>query len=236
MALSTRLNLPIWRQRKPWVRRLARTLFVLAGLVLVLVLFREPILVGLAARLDVGADPTGQFDAVYVVAGGEDHRAPKAATLYTAGLTDTLVTTGELVPTALKSAGIPWPEARLNAYVAQQHGVPAAHIRQLPQSTSTFEEIQLIYADSRLRGYKRIALVSSWYHLRRIRWVMRRVQAQAAESGMGESDMGESDAAEIVYVAAATATHSPANWWRSEEGLLAVNNEYMKQIFYTLNY
>lgn len=65
-------------------------------------------------------------------------------------------------------------------------------------------------------------MVSTEFHLRRVRWVFRR-----NFKGTGIT---------VLVQPAQSRRYDAARWWASEEGLLMVNNEYVKLAYYLLRY
>lgn len=69
---------------------------------------------------------------------------------------------------------------------------------------------------------KKIALVTSWFHTRRARWIFRRIFRD--------------DNVEVVTFLTAAAGVDGTNWWTSEESGFAVINEYIKWVYYLTHY
>ena len=155
-------------------------------------------------------------DAIVVLGGGSE-RLKTAVSLYEQGKAPEIWYTGNYTP-----VGQLYPiEAQLARQAAIDMGVPADAIHLLP-TTSTWEDGQQIAAYARQRGVKSILLVTSWYHGRRGVCVVRH---HLAGTGI-----------QLSFQAASNATFGPDNWWRNEEGLIAVVNEYIKFAFYWVHY
>ena len=64
---------------------------------------------------------------------------------------------------------------------------------------------------------KKVILVTSWYHSSRAEWIFKKVNSFGLEIISAPNEI-------------------PKNWWRHEESFLRVFNEYLKWIYYLLNY
>jgi uncharacterized SAM-binding protein YcdF (DUF218 family) len=150
-------------------------LFTLAGNRLV-----GDTLMGWLERNYAAIDPLQQapFDAIAVLGGGVELRAngrPElsiigdrvvlAVLMYRRGLVDTLVTTG------------PWedlPDGRVRSYPAaeaemfEELGVPRAHILPVTGPRATSGEIAALAGLVKDRGWKRVGVMTSAWHLRRV--------------------------------------------------------------------
>ncbi len=182
---------------------------------------RAPLLRGVASFL-VKEDPLCHVDAVYVLGGASVHRGEEAGTVYRAGCSDRFRFTGEPVPTALEVEGLDRTEAQQTRLVAVRNGVPDSLALALNVGTSTYEEAGFILKDALASGCDTVMIVSSRFHLRRIAFVFRK---RFREKGIT-----------VVLHGARNGDFEDATWWRSEEGLLMVNNEYVKLIYYWLKY
>ena len=130
--------------------------------------------------------------------------------------------TGAPIPQTLRAAGMELTEAVLTRSAAIEAGADGARIKALPVGTSTWEEAGAILDHARSNGFDTITIVSTEFHLRRVRRVFRK---RFAGSGIA---VGLSAAYSLHY--------DPDRWWVSEEGLLMVNNEYVKLGYYLVRY
>ena len=182
---------------------------------------RAPLLRSVASFLEK-EDPLRHVDAVYVLGGASDHRGEEAGAVYRAGWSDRFLFTGAPVPKALKVEGIERTEAEQTRLVAVRNGVPDSLTVALNVGTSTYEEAGFILSDALASGCDTVMIVSSGFHLRRIAFVFRK---RFREKGIT-----------VVLHGARNGDFEDATWWRSEEGLLMVNNEYVKLMYYWLKY
>ena len=103
-------------------------------------------------------------------------------------------------------------------------GVDSAAVQPLQRGTSTFEESEEILGYSVAEGYRSIIVVSSKFHTRRIRSVFK--------------DKFKAEGIDVVVIGANPApdTYTIDEWWLDEQGLIFVNNEYVKSVYYWLRY
>lgn len=141
------------------------------------------------ARLQRGysaLDPfdQGQFDAVLVLGGGVDvsgdgrpmlsavgDRVVLAVRLFRAGRTPLLVTSGPYLP--LPGGGVASTPAA-TAAIWRQLGVPEENIGLLEGPRTTTDEILALRTAAAERGWRRVGLLSSAWHLRRAMGLCRR--------------------------------------------------------------
>lgn len=156
-------------------------------------------------------------EAIVVLAGGGPERLCYGMELFERGLAPELWYTGDK-PFEARSDFMDSEQA---LSLALRRGVPKEKIRILP-STSTWEDGKSISSLAREKKIKSLLLVTSWYHTRRAVRVMRHY---VADTNM------------IVYVSSSTnLPFTPDNWWRDEEGLVAVVNEMIKTALYWRRY
>ncbi|MEC8624128.1 MAG: ElyC/SanA/YdcF family protein [Bdellovibrionota bacterium] len=90
---------------------------------------------------------------------------------------------------------------------------------QKTRNTSTFDEakVLLLAIKERFPNAKKVILVTSWYHSSRAEWIFKKVNSFGIE---------------IISVP----NEMPKNWWEKEAAFLSVFNEYLKWVYYLLNY
>ena len=93
-------------------------------------------------------------DALIVLGGGPDERTARAAELYKAGAAPVILVSGI-------------GDCDINAWVLKHAGVPATAIFREFRSNSTLENAKFAIPLLRLRGARRVIIVTSWYHSRR---------------------------------------------------------------------
>ena len=169
----------------------------------------------LGRALEAPSNPA-PAQAIAVLAGGRS-RLGQAVTLFRQGFASELWYTGDT-----PQGEDPFEtDGQLARRAAIDMGVPERAIHTL-SSTSTWEDAQQIAAYAHSRGTKSILLVTSWYHARRGLCAIRHHL--------------EGTGIRVSFQAAYNTTFGPDNWWRTEEGLMDVVNEYIKIGFYWFHY
>ena len=177
-----------------------------------------------AGRVLVRSDPLpAHADAIVVLAGSISDRVVEAADLYRAGVAPRVVVTRERVPRgdwALRARGVRLPESSEQMVAALEAlGVPRGAIEVIPRrATSTDSEARTIarWACARVRS---VVLVTSRYHSRRARMILR--QAMAPE----------------IAIAVRPSRHDPfdpGRWWRDRRDAKVVLSELEKLAHYWL--
>lgn len=192
-----------------------------AVIVLVLFLFRGPILRGLGNFLSP-EDELARVEALFVLGGNSFDRGNEAAILFHDDWTDRLVCSGGNIPTVLSALDIPLYEHQITRQLLTNEGIDSTKIDVLTTATSTWEEAQEIVAYCQKNQIKNAMVLSSKFHLRRVR----RVFAKAFEN----SDT------KIIFHGAPSSDYDENEWWKSEGGLIMLNNEYVKLFYYFIKY
>jgi uncharacterized SAM-binding protein YcdF (DUF218 family) len=201
--------------------RLLLGLVAIGILMALLWAFRYPVLRGVGNFL-ITADAIEPSDAVYALGGSPLERGAEAAHLLRAGMAPVAYCTGLNVPASLQAEGLLITEAEQTRKVALKAGAHPAQVELLVVGTSTWEESEAILLHARQQGYKSIILVSTEFHLRRVGRVFRK---RFAREGV-----------DVRLHAAPSVAYNSERWWESEEGLLMVNNEYVKLLYYWIKY
>jgi uncharacterized SAM-binding protein YcdF (DUF218 family) len=184
--------------------------------------FHAWLLRGLGAWLVV-SEPLRPADAIVVLAGGTPQREIAAADLFRQGLAPRVVLSLALIPrhhAALVGLGIrphePQAEARL---VLEGHGVPASAILALKVPVKITEaELALVRETVEAAGLRRVILVSSADHGRRIKMIW--------------ADVGGS--VEALVYSVRDETFLPDRWWRDRRMIELLLHEYLGITAYRL--
>ena len=187
-------------------RRALGCLGACAAAVILLLALHGPVLRAAGAWLCVRTPMPRRADIIYVYAGGEYERDPYAAALFKKGVAPRVMTAGHLKHDKLAALGLDYTDAEVNTRVLQRHGVPRNRIVRVDHGASTWDETKELHSYMKQRGLRSAVLVTSNFHTRRVR--------MAAPSPVTNLDA----------------------WWKSEEDLITVNDEYLKLLFYFLNY
>lgn len=104
-------------------------------------------------------------------------------------------------------------------------GVPLQSVDVLMQPVaSTYEEAEAVRDYAQQRGLRSILIVTSAYHSRRALWVFSKV---FRDTGIRVG---------LKAVATGKESPEPATWWLSVRGWRLVPTEYVKMIYYMINY
>lgn len=202
-------------------RRLIISLLLLLALIIVLFLFKNNILRSLGNFL-ICEDPIQKSTYTFVLSGGPWDRGNEAVKIFKTGFTDTLVCTGENIPHDFKALGLEMFESEITEKNMVRHGVPQGNIILIKKGTSTQEESDIILQFCKSRNAKQAIIISTDFHTRRVTQVFKKKFANAG--------------IEIIVHAAPSSNYDAQNWWTDENGLIALNNEYIKQLYYLLKY
>jgi len=204
-----------WPRRLLW---LAVFCFLLSAFCFV---FRAPLLTGLANAWIVN-DPLAKADAIVVLGGGLETRPFEAARLYHDGLAPRILLMDvKLTPTT--KLGITSPEKDLTRQVLLKQEVPdSACITVGHGVASTYDESRTVRAWLVTNHASRIIIPTDLFHTRRVRWLFHKEL-----KGTGTT---------VTVRAVAPTEYSASNWWTHEEGLIAFQNEVIKDLYYHLKY
>jgi uncharacterized SAM-binding protein YcdF (DUF218 family) len=210
------------KPRRPWSKVLvtSATLILLAVLVWT---FRIPILTGIGNYLVVN-DQLQLADIIFVLNGDFNTRPFFASDLYKQGLAPLVgIARAEDLP-ATKLGLVP-NDTDVSIGVIKTLGVPADKIIVLPFPggvTSTFDEATALHDYIESNNIQRVILVTSAFHTRRARWIFNRELSELPVT--------------LEMAAAPNVGFNSTNWWKNEEGLITLNNEYVKLVYYFLKY
>ena len=197
-------------------RRLAVAALAAAALVVLAAAAHRPAL-RLVGRALVVEDALAPADAVVIMAGGIPTREATAAGLYRKGWAPLVVLSNDFTPARVRdliALGVRrldyQGEARL---VLEKYGVPPNAIVALSVPVKTTEaELRLVAEAAQARGWRRIILVTSPEHSRRVRLVWTR---QAPGNIEGRVALVQAD------------DFLEDGWWRKRRQAEAVLHEYL---------
>lgn len=201
--------------------RWAKAAIAVFALFILLILFRVPLMRSIGSYL-IDDTEAVQCDMIFVLGGNSYDRGKEAAKLYENELTESLVCTGGNVPNVLEALDTLLYEAEITKQLLINWGVNQEHIDALTSSTSTQEESEEILEYCIKSSVKRIGILSSKFHLRRTRNVFENTFAN--------------EEVELYFFGAPSSVYSEEEWWKSEEGMIMVNNEYMKLLYYFIKH
>jgi len=206
-------------------RKVLRKILIVLGSVLIAALLtymvRRPIMRMFGNYL-IQEDELSQCDALFVLSGNPKDRAMESARLFKAGFAPKVICTGESVHRILLVVGDSTDEAGLSRMELMAAGIPDNQIEVLHIGTSTREESEAILAYCKIKGLKKIMVVSDKFHTNRIDYAFR--------------DVFEDAGIQLVLRGSPSNAYSESNWWANEEGLIMVNNEYIKLLYYYIRH
>ena len=208
----------MWRTLK----KLAAVFVCLLVIAAAIYLLRFPILRAASGYLMYNT-PLEKADVVFVFSGSPFDRGRKAAQLLKDNWAPRAVCTGEIYPGDIKALGSKLRESDLTRSMIASQGVDTTRVSVAPVGTSSFEEAQFIYRYCKEHKIKSAILVSNSLHMRRIYWTMEHLRTAQ-------------DSVVLQYAGAPASEYSEMEWWKNERGLIFVNNEYVKLVYYWLKY
>lgn len=205
------------------LRTILATGAVLLALLLLVLAFHAPILTGIANYLII-SDNLQPADAIFLLNSDVNTRPFRASELYKQGLAPVIIIArSENTPTV--DMGLMPNDTDVSVGVMKKLGVPPEQITVLPIPggvTSTFDEAEVLRQYIQAHPIHRIILVTSAFHTRRVRWIFEKTLAGLP--------------IELEMVAVPYAGFNQNNWWKNEVGLITLNNEYIKLIYYFFKY
>ncbi|MEZ4799107.1 MAG: YdcF family protein [Flavobacteriales bacterium] len=151
--------------------------------------------------------------------GGDSYmRGNEAIALYQKDTTLQFIVTGGNQPEKIQALDTTMYEAELTRHWMVNEGVPVDHIVALTKSTSTREEASEVLVYCKEHHFKHVTILSSDYHLRRVRWVF--------------EDLFTENNIQTRYHGAKADGFEKDSWWKNESGMIITNNEYIKLLYY----
>ena len=203
--------------KKRWVQFLA-IVFIFLFLTIV---FRNSILRGMGNFL-IKEDAIEKCDAIVVLSGNAMDRATEAALLYKQGIAKQIICTGNNQSSDFEILHLKEKESDVSKLRMIEMGVPDSVITVVHEGTSTLEEGEAVLKYCQTHQLKSCMILSSKFHTRRINYVF-------------DKKFKNSPVKILVHGAPPT-KYKIETWWKGEEGLLFVYDEYIKLIYYQLKY
>ena len=186
------------------------------------IVFRTSVLRGVGGFL-IEEDQLVQSDAIFVLGGNIFDRSTHGVYLYQQHYADTIIPLGEVVEKILLTTNDKKPDAVLSQYyMINELNTPSSAVKPIIKGTSTKEEAEAILEYAVANEYKRIIVVSDKFHLKRISYTFKEL---FKEKGI-----------EVLLSGAPNSSYREDFWWKYESGLIMVNNEYVKLMYYFLRY
>ncbi len=199
-------------------------IFIFSSLLIVCVagyFFREPALLTMATFL-IREDSLQDVDALFVLSGGGYDRGNEAVNIYRKGYVKSIVCTGGNPVYEFRVFNIDTLESDMTVANLKRQQIPDSVIVVLREGTSTNEEAAIIFKYCKQQGLKRILVLSSKIHSRRVKKVF--------------TKQFKDESIKVFVRGAFSSRYNEMLWWQSEDGLIALNNEWVKTAYYWLKY
>lgn len=202
-------------------RRLAVSLVVVCALLACAWWLRAPLLSGFASDWVVD-EPLAKADAIVIPGGRPDLRAVEAARLYQQGLAPRILYMDVRLSPSSELGIIP-SEREQTRRLLLSNNVPESAMTAIGHAVvNTYDESMAVRDWMASSGLHSVIITTDLSHTRRVRWLFKKEL-----KGMS---------AEIRVHAIQPKEYSVTNWWQHEEGLIAFQNEFLKDIYYHLKY
>lgn len=169
----------------------------------------------------ISEDEPVRCEAIFVLGGDSYDRGNYAIKLFEKGFSNKIICVGENIPNIFKSLGITYSESEVTKLTIQK-AVPENKIEVLKTGTSTMEEARAIVKYCLTHEIGKAIVITSRFHTRRVRKVF--------------EPLSKPHNVQLLIAGAPSSVYSEKEWWKSEEGLIMVNNEYVKLMYYAFKY
>jgi len=214
---------PFRGDKKQPLRNILATGALLLLLIILAFAFRSQILTGFADYLVIN-DKLQPADVIFLLNSAFDTRPFRAGELYLQGLAP-LIVIARAENTPVVDLGLVPNDTDISVGVMEKLGVPPEKIIILPVpggATSTFDEADALKQYVETNQVQRIILVTSAFHTRRARWIFDKAFSELPVT--------------LEMAAVPYKGFDQTNWWKNETGLITLNNEYIKLVYYWFKY
>jgi uncharacterized SAM-binding protein YcdF (DUF218 family) len=182
--------------------------------------YRVPLFTSLARAWEVNEKPM-ESDAIIVLGGGLNTRPFEAVRLYNQHLAPRILI-AEVRPSPVSDLGVAPRETDYSRQVLIKLGVPAEAITTFGHDvTSTFDEATALHDWLLAQSATRVIIPTDFTHTRRVAWLMKHSLPPGTK---------------VYTVSTPSLTYDQTNWWQREDGVIALQNEVIKNIYYRLKY
>jgi uncharacterized SAM-binding protein YcdF (DUF218 family) len=207
--------------KKLWSKSWFKVLTFLFALLIIFILSLNTIFRGVGKWLNA-TDAPEQTEMCFVLGGNSYERGIAASDLYKQFPQQKFTATGGNYPYQILCLDTTMLECELTRHFMISRGVPETQIDTLSSAHSTMDESNEILVWCKANNAKHITVISSAFHMRRVRMVF--------------EDKFEEAGIKISFHGAAPIEYNELNWWQNEEGLLMTNNELVKIFYYAIKY
>jgi hypothetical protein len=175
-----------------------------------------------AADLWIVSDPVTPADAVVVLGGGLGVRPFVAAGLYRQGIVHKIVVS-QVAEERFVNLGVVPGHTEVNRKILSQLGVPDTAIETFGMANkNTADEAASLKDWANLNASSVLIIPTEIFAARRVRWIF---QHEFAEKSV-----------RIEVPSFEPERYSRGEWWKTEDGMIAFQNEVVKYIYYRLKY
>ena len=196
-------------------------LSVLLALLIIFILSLNSIFRGIGKWLNA-TDAPEQTEMCFVLGGNSYERGIAATEIYKQFPQQKFTATGGNYPYQILCLDTTMLECELTRHFMISQGVPETQIDTLSSAHSTMDESNEILIWCKANKAKHITVISSAFHMRRVRMVF--------------EDKFEEAGIKINFHGAAPIEYNELNWWQNEEGLIMTNIELVKIFYYAIKY
>jgi vancomycin permeability regulator SanA len=175
-----------------------------------------------SAKFLIEEDSEQSCQVAFVLSGNSIDRGKKAVELFKEGKIKKIVCPGGNLHPLFEAMGFHFLESEVTKKAMVKMGIPDSCIELVPFGTSTREEVSLIMDYCHKHQRDTAMIISSEFHTRRIHYSLKK---SYAKQGIHFWVVGAPDQ-KIRYW----------NWWQDENGLIMINNEWIKLLYYYWKY
>ncbi len=184
-------------------------------------LFRHLLLRSLVTYL-ICEDKLQKADALFVLSGGGYDRGNEAVKVFEQGYAPRIICTGGNEVIEFKVFNIDTLESDITVANLKRQHIPDSVIVEIREGTSTKEEAGIILNYCKNHSLKTVIVLSSKLHTHRINQVFRQPLQNIG--------------VKLMVHGAPSSRFDEMLWWQSENGLIAINNEWLKTFYYWWKY
>ena len=179
--------------------------------------FQKPILRSFANFL-MQQDEPEKADVMVILSGNSFDRGNEGARLFRLGYAPYIICPGGNLEREFVAMGDTLYESDVCKRSIVRNGIADSLIKVIHFGSSTIEEADTIFKYCQTHQLHKIIVVTSLFHTRRAGGVYHR---RFAGSGI-----------KVIMRGAHDSVYNERRWWKNEYGLLSLNNEYMKTLYY----
>jgi hypothetical protein len=161
-------------------------------------------------------------ETAFVLSGGAFDRGNKTAELVNEGTIGKVICTGANKPPDFKALNIEMLESELTRRNIVSQISDSSLVSLIKVGTSTLEESEIILEYCLKHNLKQCAIISSKFHTKRIKKVFLK--------------KFKKENIQVFIIGAPSSSFNEELWWKSENGLINLNNEYIKLLYYFIKY